>query len=368
MLDGGVTRSGGGGRRPQREGQLTDDRRFHARGVRRPHGRLDAPSPATVAGHRSVRPDAPHHRRHGHHVARGVHRRADRDPDDPPGRPGDDRPAGRRRRRLVAPGRRPPGAGAAGSRCWPVASCCAARGSDVAYVFAESLVAPDRVPGAISDDLLGAGASLGRVLAAGRLETRRSIVEIVEACADDACGHLGVPRRTALTRRTYTIAFRRRAVAAVTEWLVPGRLSAMSRTSGVGRDSAGRPCRGRLATNPPAPASATSSSPTSKPVATRVRPHCRRHLAASVLNGDLSHRHRWGSRCWNVRPRGTRHGADPRRVAARIAPLSAQRRDTSRRLDLTRGRRTTTARSRRFRPPVTTRPSGHPRSRYREPR
>ena len=104
--------------------------------------------------------------------------------------------------------------------------------SDVAYVFAESLVAPDRVPGAISDDLLGAGASLGRVLAAGRLETRRSIVEIVAACADDACDHLGVPRRTALTRRTYTIAFRRRAVAAVTEWLVPGRLSAMSRTIG----------------------------------------------------------------------------------------------------------------------------------------
>ena len=102
--------------------------------------------------------------------------------------------------------------------------------SDVAYVFAESLLAPQRVPGAISDDLLGAGASLGRVLAAGRLETRRSIVEIVAARADDVCDQMGVARRTALTRRTYTIAFGRRPVAAVTEWLVPGRLSVMSRT------------------------------------------------------------------------------------------------------------------------------------------
>ncbi len=99
-------------------------------------------------------------------------------------------------------------------------------------MFAESLLAPDRMPDAISDDLLGAGASLGRVLEAGRLETRRSIVEIVAAHADDVCDHMGVARRTALTRRTYTIAFGRRPVAAVTEWLVPGRLSAMSRTSG----------------------------------------------------------------------------------------------------------------------------------------
>jgi chorismate-pyruvate lyase len=116
---------------------------------------------------------------------------------------------------------------------------CGAR-SAVAYVFAESLVAPDRVPGATSVDLLGAGASLGRVLAAGRLETRRSIVEIAASRADDVCDHMAVNRRTALIRRTYTIGWGRRSVAAVTEWLVPGRLSAMSRT-GWAPPSAGRP-------------------------------------------------------------------------------------------------------------------------------
>ena len=45
--------------------------------------------------------------------------------------------------------------------------------SGVAYVLAESLVVPDRLPGAIADRLLRAGASLGRLLAARQLETRR---------------------------------------------------------------------------------------------------------------------------------------------------------------------------------------------------
>jgi chorismate-pyruvate lyase len=98
--------------------------------------------------------------------------------------------------------------------------------SDLAYVAAESLVVPDRLPDAIAGRLVQPGASLGRVLAAHRLETRRELAEIVAARAGAVGDHLGVRPGALLARRTYTIVVGRRAVAAVTEWLVPGRLAA----------------------------------------------------------------------------------------------------------------------------------------------
>ena len=234
------SRSGGGGRRPQREGQLTDDRRF-----------LTAVDADPTVGSRPQLPP----------------QLVDVDPFDRMLLTTDGtvttlleactgEPIVTRTTRQTGPASTDQLYAGAGAWWRPdvallelapaepvLARRVVLRGarSDVAYVFAESLVAPDRVPGAISDDLLGAGASLGRVLAAGRLETRRSIVEIVAARADDVCDHMGVARRTALTRRTYTIVFGSRAVAAVTEWLVPGRLSAMSRQSGMAAASAGRP-------------------------------------------------------------------------------------------------------------------------------
>ena len=97
-----------------------------------------------------------------------------------------------------------------------------------AYVLAESLVVPDRLPGPVAHGLRRAGASLGRLLAAGQLESRRDILEItaVRAAADG--DDLDVAPSAVLVRRCDTILIGERPVAAVSEWLAPGRLEAAS--------------------------------------------------------------------------------------------------------------------------------------------
>jgi beta-ribofuranosylaminobenzene 5'-phosphate synthase len=113
--------------------------------------------------------------------------------------------------------------------------------SGVAYVLAESLVVPGRLPGVVGDRLMRAGASLGRLLAARRLEMRRDILDLVAVRAGAAADHLAVGSSATLARRTYTIAIDRRAVAAVTEWLAPGRLAAMSVAGGKAKVAAWQP-------------------------------------------------------------------------------------------------------------------------------
>ena len=100
--------------------------------------------------------------------------------------------------------------------------------SGVAFVLAESLVAPDRLPDGLADGLLHAGASLGRLLSAGGLETRRTVLDIELVRAGDVSDYLGVEPGATLARRTYTIVVGGQAVAAVTEWLAPGRLTLAS--------------------------------------------------------------------------------------------------------------------------------------------
>jgi chorismate-pyruvate lyase len=98
--------------------------------------------------------------------------------------------------------------------------------SGVAYVMAEALVAPDRLPELVARALLRPGASLGRLLASGRLETRRDLVGVSAVRAGAVCQHLGVRSATRLIRRTYTITVGGRPVAAISEWFCPGRLAA----------------------------------------------------------------------------------------------------------------------------------------------
>ncbi len=104
--------------------------------------------------------------------------------------------------------------------------------SGVAYVAAEALVVPDRLPELLAHQLSRAGASLGRVLAECRLETRREVLDIATVLAGSVGDQLGVAPDTALLRRTYTIEVGRHAVSAVTEWLVPGRLAASTASTG----------------------------------------------------------------------------------------------------------------------------------------
>jgi chorismate-pyruvate lyase len=98
--------------------------------------------------------------------------------------------------------------------------------SRIPYVFAEALVVADRLPGMIADRLLLADASLDRLLAAARVEARRELIDVVAVRADDAGDHLDTARRATLIRRTSVTVIQDRTVAAVTEWLVPGRLAA----------------------------------------------------------------------------------------------------------------------------------------------
>jgi chorismate-pyruvate lyase len=97
--------------------------------------------------------------------------------------------------------------------------------SGTAYVLAESLVAPDRLPDRVADRLQRAGASLGRLLIAGLLDTRRDVQHITTVRAGAAGEHLDVAPTATLARRTYNIVGGQRTIAAVTEWLVPGRLT-----------------------------------------------------------------------------------------------------------------------------------------------
>jgi chorismate-pyruvate lyase len=101
--------------------------------------------------------------------------------------------------------------------------------SGVAYVLAESLVVPGRLPGAGAERLIRAGASLGRVLLADALETRREVLQITGVRAGEASEALGVTSNATVARRTYRIVIRGRAAAAVTEWLPTGRLAATAR-------------------------------------------------------------------------------------------------------------------------------------------
>jgi chorismate-pyruvate lyase len=101
--------------------------------------------------------------------------------------------------------------------------------SGVVYLLAESLLVPGCLPGACADRLMRAGASLGRLLLADSLETRREVLEVITARAGAASDALGVAAGATLARRTYRIVIAGRAAAAVTEWLPPGRLAATAR-------------------------------------------------------------------------------------------------------------------------------------------
>ena len=91
---------------------------------------------------------------------------------------------------------------------------------------AESIIAADRLPNLQAMEIGRFGASLGRLLNASGLATRRHIAETAEVHDAAVNDRLGVTPNVRLARRTYTIANTERIVAAVTEWLVPGRLAA----------------------------------------------------------------------------------------------------------------------------------------------
>ena len=106
--------------------------------------------------------------------------------------------------------------------------------SDVPFLLGESLVAVDRLPADVIERLTRAGASLGRVLIAGSVATRRQLLEITATRAAENADELGVSSGITLARRTYRIAAHHQAAALVTEWLVPGRLREVTLATSTG--------------------------------------------------------------------------------------------------------------------------------------
>jgi hypothetical protein len=89
-----------------------------------------------------------------------------------------------------------------------------------------ALVVPDRLPGGFAAQLQRAGASLGSLLVDTNVATGRQILDVVSVRAADAADYLDVQPGATLARRTHTILVDRRPIAAVSEWLCPGRLAA----------------------------------------------------------------------------------------------------------------------------------------------
>ena len=97
--------------------------------------------------------------------------------------------------------------------------------SEIPYVLAESLVAPNRLPARLAERLTLEGTSIGRLLTGWSVETRRELLEITAIRAGEVSDHLGVEPGATLARRTYRIVIRQRTAVVVTEWLAPGRLA-----------------------------------------------------------------------------------------------------------------------------------------------
>jgi chorismate--pyruvate lyase len=108
--------------------------------------------------------------------------------------------------------------------------------SDVPYLLAESVVAVDRLPAPVVKRLMRTGASLGRVLIAGSIATRRQVLDVAATRAAESSDDLGVSPCMTLARRTYRITAGHRAAALVTEWLVPGRLAEATFATSIADD------------------------------------------------------------------------------------------------------------------------------------
>jgi len=91
------------------------------------------------------------------------------------------------------------------------------RQSELPYVFAESLIAFDRLPPEMQVELLSTDISIGRLLAAHRLDTFREILAVWAEPAGPCAPHLRVVADDLLVARTYRIWSSGRLLFLITE-------------------------------------------------------------------------------------------------------------------------------------------------------
>jgi chorismate-pyruvate lyase len=100
------------------------------------------------------------------------------------------------------------------------------RSNGLAYVLAESLLVPDRIPSKVTGSLFRAGSSIGRIINGNSIETRRELVQLGQMRAGDASDYLDIEPGATVVWRTYQIMIAGRPALLISEIIVPGRLSA----------------------------------------------------------------------------------------------------------------------------------------------
>jgi chorismate-pyruvate lyase len=97
-----------------------------------------------------------------------------------------------------------------------------------AFVLAESLLVPDRLPSQIATALHRNGSSIWRLLNGTSTETRRELLGIGRMRAGESSGYLGTESGASLAWRTYQITVAGQPAVLISEMIVPGRLSSFA--------------------------------------------------------------------------------------------------------------------------------------------
>ena len=89
------------------------------------------------------------------------------------------------------------------------------------HVYAESLIAIDRLPSPVRHALLTSNTPIGRLCRQHRLEIFKEIIEFGRQPAGELCRHLPVERNAAVLARTCRLSMRGRPVMLIKEYFSP---------------------------------------------------------------------------------------------------------------------------------------------------
>jgi chorismate-pyruvate lyase len=90
--------------------------------------------------------------------------------------------------------------------------------SSAAVLYAESLVALDRLDPRFKEGLLGSDKPIGRLIQQYRVEIFRELLSHHRACNEQVAALFGVPPETPLLTRTYRMSSRGAPIMLITEW------------------------------------------------------------------------------------------------------------------------------------------------------
>ena len=87
------------------------------------------------------------------------------------------------------------------------------------YVYAETLIALDRLSPELREQLVNTNNPVGRLWVEHRLETRKEILRMWRAPAAELSGYFGVAPETGLLARSYRVFSAQRPIMLITEYL-----------------------------------------------------------------------------------------------------------------------------------------------------